>query len=80
MELLYHLVKLRRVPRNEERTYENVLNDLSTQISELWDIQTGSGGSLDIMASIIAPAWDIDVFAMVCQKPSEETSRAKQIS
>lgn len=65
MELSFHFVKPLRLLISEESTYEKVLNELCTQLSELSAVQAGSGGCLNTMAKIIEVVRKIDWFAIV---------------
>lgn len=72
MESSYDLVKGSRASRNLEINHEQILNRLTTQISELIDIQTGSGHSGDVMARKIATVRRVEAFVMVCRNAPKE--------
>lgn len=72
MKLTFENIKLSRASRNLEVTHEKVLNDLTTQISELAGIRTGSGHSADVMAKTIAAVRGVDAFTFVFQNPPRQ--------
>lgn len=67
MKFSFLVVKMSRASSNAEGTLEKVFNDLTTQISELVDICTGSRHSADVKAKTIAAVRAIEAFWLVCQ-------------
>lgn len=56
---------------NQDITFENFLNDLFSQITELLDISTGSGDSAEVMAKTLAAVHTVNTFLRVCRNSPE---------
>lgn len=69
MDLSFDYLKSKRNSKGLDSSYEEVLNELITAISELSDLRTGSSMETDIIAKTIASVRDIEVFAHVCKNP-----------
>lgn len=72
MELSFDSVKSVECSQSQEVTYEAVMNDLIARMSELADIHTGSGDSVEIMAKTIAAVRRVEVFSLVSRNPPQK--------
>lgn len=72
MDLSYYLVKCSRDSWNLEINHKQTTNGLKTKISELTDIQTGSGYSGYTIAGTMAGAKSVEVFVMVSRNTPNE--------
>lgn len=72
LEVTVSLFDAERVPKNKALIYEEVLNNLFTQMSELADIRAWSGNSLTVRAKTLALVNGVRAYILVYSNLPEE--------